>query len=138
MARLQVVTAVDAYLAANWTQTPIVKMNDAASAPPAKGAPYILVTYPFASETQMSIGVPGANIWREHGAFQVRIYGERSKGLSGTVTLADAIANLLRGKRITAEMECREVDSAALHDDNDNGNYFVVGVIVNYFHDLIG
>lgn len=138
MARLAVIQAVEAVLAANWTATPVIKMNDSQSLPPKSGAEYVEVVYPVANETQMSIGAPGANVWREIGAFQVRLYSTRGAGLSAAITKADALAVLFRGQRIAANMECGEVDSAALHDDNDRGNYFVVGVIVNYFHDLIG
>ena len=138
MARLAVVTAVNAWLAANWTATPIVKMNDSESKPPALGAQYIQATYPLANEEQVSIGAPGNNRWRETGAFQIKVYGKRGSGLSDTLTKADALAALFRGQRIAADMQCNEASTAVLQDDNDQGNYFVAGVIVNYNHDLLG
>jgi len=136
MASEAVVNAVAARLAANWNKVPLVGVNLNESAP-ADGSPFIVVQYPIANEEQISVGSPGANIWREEGVFRLVIHAERGGGVAQGLQWADELRTLFRGKHFDG-VETFAPSPPAIDDSNDIGNYFQLSVAVPYQFDRIG
>ena len=127
--------AVKARLAANWTHCPVVvELNLSADLP---SAPFLTVVYPVANAEQMSIGAPGANIWRETGVFLLVLNVERSTGSSAWLEWSDELSALFRGKTFSG-VQTFATTSAPIDNDNENGNYYELAVAVPYQYDLIG
>jgi len=136
MASAAVVTAVETRLAANWATCPIRTINEDAT-PPADGGAFLVVQYPVANEEQMSIGSPGANVWREEGAFRIVIHGERGQGKDTYLGWADTLRALFRGKTFDG-VQCFEASPATEDQTNEDGNYYKLSFAVAYDYDLIG
>ncbi|TDR89108.1 phage tail terminator-like protein [Enterovirga rhinocerotis] len=135
MARKAVVDAVAGHLAANWTRCPIIGPNETGDADPA-GGPFLSVEYPVATESQISTGAPGANIWREEGVFRLLLHVERNAGVDLILTWADELAALFRGRRLAEHIQCWAVMSPRLDDDSDERGYYQSVIAVGYEADL--
>lgn len=136
MASAAVVTAVEARLAANFTRCPVVSLNLLGTAPD-DGSPFLTVQYPVANGQQQSIGSPGANVWREDGAFRLILNIRRAQGVTEGMQWADELAALFRGKQFGG-MSTWAPTSPVLDDSNDNGNYWVLSFVVPYYADILG
>lgn len=136
MARKAVVDAVEARLASMWTDCPILGVNLDSEAP-ADGSAHVIVQYPVANEQQISIGVPGANVWREEGIIRFVINTERGGGETKALQWADDLGTIFRGKTFSG-VTCWEVSSPRIDDGNDQGNFFQAFVNCRYWNDLIG
>src|ERR1700736_428413 len=100
MAGKVVVDAVAARLAANWTTTPIVD-DDAGGQAPWDGSPYVTVEYPVALENQITVGAPGNNVFRESGAFRIKLVCQTGTGLSQPLLWIDQLRAIFRGKQFS-------------------------------------
>lgn len=136
MALQAVINAVEARLAANWTKSAIKAVNLDAEAP-SDGSPFLIVQYPVANSHQQSLGAPGVNIWREEGLIRIVINTERGGGETKALQWADELGVLFRGQLFDG-VQCWEVNSPHIDDTNDQGNYFMVSIMVRYWFDLIG
>lgn len=148
-------TAVETKLAADWPglctaaglaadALPIVAPNLGESAP-SDGSGYLAVEYPVANETMMSIGAPGANVWREDGGFLLTLVAPIGNGLRGASTpwaaLMDAVRAGFRGRTITVGdgfMTTFEASPPTFKQDSERGAYCELSVAVAYWFDLIG
>ena len=95
--------AVDAYLAANWALTRIVDVDNLFNTLEVSGDPleeWVTVGYDEAVESQASIGSPGSQRWREEGGIGFVAFVPSGSGTDRALTLAEALRNLFRGKRI--------------------------------------
>src|SRR5712691_1281738 len=92
-----VVTAVEARLAANFTHCPVIGLNLQGTVD--DGGPFLTVQYPVANGQQKSIGSPGANVYREDGAFRLVLNIQRGQGVNQGMAWADELAALFRGKK---------------------------------------
>lgn len=137
MARKAVVDAVRDYLTANWTACPVVEANTTSRAP-ADGSSFIVLTFPVTNSDQLTFGAPGANYWRDEGAFRLLINVPRDSGADQALEWADALADLFRGKRIGGVLMTAAPSAPALDDRNDDGKFWSVSIAVPYDHDLIG
>lgn len=135
MASAAVMTAVEARLAANWTHTPIVSPNQADQVPPADGTAFLAVQYPVSEETQASIGSPGANVWREEGAFRFVLHLPRGTGLGEWPSRLDALRAAFRGKVFDG---VRTYGTNPPGEDGIRGAYELHSFSVAYEFDLIG
>jgi hypothetical protein len=135
MAHSDVVTAVQARLAAGWSHCPVQADLNTGDRLPA--APFLTVLYPLSNAVQMSVGAPGANIWREEGVFLLVLEVERGRGTSDYQPWADELAALFRGKNFDG-VQTFAPTSSPLGDDNEDGNFFKLSVAVPYQFDLIG
>ena len=131
-----VVDAVEARLAAEWSACPVVGINSGVDAPK-DGSSHLVVQYPVSNSSQLTIGAPGQNIWREEGAIRVIINRARGDGLSAALTWADQLAALFRGKNFGG-VQTFAPTSPAIDDRNDQGNFFQVSISVPYQADVIG
>jgi hypothetical protein len=139
MASKLVMDAVEARLATAWTHTVIVTPNTNAGAPPDGGA-FLSVQYPVASEEQMSIGAPGANVFREEGVARFIIHVPTGEGRTGWDEKVDALRAAFRGKVLDDDGHIRtyEASPPIANDENDEGNYYAMSFGVRYTADIHG
>lgn len=139
MAKLAVVTAVEARLAAAWTLCPIIgglSDDDRPASTDGTVTPFIAIQYPVANAEQLTLGAPGANFWREEGAFRIVIHVARGAGATG-LAWADEVAALYRGKNFDG-VQTFAPSSPAIDDRNDDGLYLRLSFAVPYWHDYVG
>lgn len=140
MASSAAMTALDAAITAAWPHTPIHFPN-VAGAVPNDGSPLLIVTYPVANETMLTVGAPGANVWREEGAVRVVLslpvgMGLTQDGVSWPARLDDLRA-ALRGK-IFDGVVTFEATPPATNDQSDRGAYFDLSSALAYQIDITG
>ncbi|WP_244472262.1 phage tail terminator-like protein [Methylobacterium sp. Leaf108] len=131
------ITAVAARLANNWTRCPVRGPNEADGRTPAAGTAFLVHQYPISISNQISIGSPGANVYREEGAIRLVLNVGRSKGAATASLWADELAALFRG-RVFDGVRTYAPSSPAIDDRNDEGPYFTLSVTVPYEHDTLG
>lgn len=136
MADKSVIDAVNARLASLWTSCPVRGLNLEGDTP-ADGSAFLAVEYPIASSSQISIGSPGSNVYREIGAIRFVINVQRGDGLDGGSQMAKDLAALFRGKQFSG-VNTWAPSSPVLDDRNDIGNYWKLTFAVPYYFDLIG
>lgn len=134
MAGKVVIDAVSARLAANWTLTAIVD-DDTSGQGTGDGSPYVTIEYPVSVENQITVGSPGHNVFRESGAFRLKLVSQTGLGLSYATTLIDQLRAIFRGKQFDGVTTYAPSPAAV-----DNSNYvagkFIVSSSVPYFSDL--
>lgn len=136
MARQAVCDAVEAHLSANWSRAAIFGENSEGLTP-ADGSPFVVVQYPFVSSSQISIGAPGNNVWRDDGAFRVVIHVARGSGTKIGRQWADEISALFRGKDLGV-LQIGAPTAPVTDDRNAVATYYVLSFSVPYSHDYFG
>lgn len=136
MASEAVVNAVEGRLVANWTRCPINGLVHKSERTD-ESASFLQVQYPVANEDQISVGAPGANIWREEGAFRLVLLMNRDEERSTMLQWADELRALFRGKHFDG-VETFAPSPPTIDDRNDEGNFFVLSIAVPYQFDRIG
>lgn len=136
MASAAVMSAVKERLEAFWTHTPIEYPNDTFTAP-TDGSPFLAVQYPVATETQASIGAPGANLFREEGVIRFVLMVERGAGVIDWTAWLDDLRRHFRGKTF-GDVRTYEASPAVLDDRNDDGKYWALSSAVAYDADVLG
>ncbi|ETR75067.1 hypothetical protein X566_20130 [Afipia sp. P52-10] len=135
MAHANVIAAFRARLAANWSRCAVKDDNNTLQEPPAP--PFIEVLFPVASAQQMSVGAPGANLWREEGGCLLVLNIERGAGAKDWAPWADELAAIFRGKNFDG-VQTFAPTSAEFENSNEDGNFYQIGVAITYQYDLIG
>ncbi|HEV7284301.1 MAG TPA: phage tail terminator-like protein, partial [Kaistia sp.] len=99
----QVVAAVEARLASGWTLCPFRRFADDNGDTPADASAFLTVQYPVAMSDQITVGAPGANVFREEGAFRLVLAMPRTmEGRLLALIWTDELAKLFRGKQFGA------------------------------------
>jgi hypothetical protein len=142
MASLAVMTAIEALIAANWTHTPVKALNDVGKVPD-DGSAFLIVTYPVATETLISVGAPGANIYREEGAFRVSLAIPIGHGVNAAAApwaqRIDTLRAALRGQLLAGGAGVTwEASPPVVNNENDDGAYFMLSFAVPYRFDVAG
>jgi hypothetical protein len=126
--------AVTARLA-GFTTCPVYTINQQLT-PPVDGGPYVQVQYPFGDERQISIGAPGANIFREEGGIRFVIFTPVGDGIGSAQSIAASLRTLFRNFRSGA-FRCYAAAPVTFDDTNDRPGWFVSSFAVPYEFDLI-
>jgi hypothetical protein len=145
MALKAVRDAVEARLSAEWNEFPFRFVNQDGETPTPNQngevipgvTPWLRVTYPVANSQQQSLGSPGANVWREEGAFRITIGVETGDGLDRALEWADGLAAIFRGKSFDG-VTTWAPSSPVIDDRNYQGGWYKVSFAVPYWYDLIG
>lgn len=154
MASAAVMAAVESKLATVWptlctnagltSAPPIIPPNEGSGAP-ADGSGFLAVEYPVANEQMMSVGAPGANIWREDGGFLLTLVAPIGGGLRNSATpwaaLMDALRAAFRGSTITVGsgfMTVFEASPPAFKEDSERGAYCELSSAITYWFDVVG
>ncbi len=138
MAQQAVMAAVEQRLSALWTNCPVDTANQG-GLPPA--APFLDVQYPVANEQQISIGSPGAQLFRETGAIRFVLSIQPGSGADWAVTWMDQLRALFRAKQFAATGQ-PTVNTWApapviLDDRNTVGGFWQLSFSVPYYFDFI-
>ena len=136
MASAAVMAAVEAYVAAHWTATPIVGLN-AGGGVPRRNTPFMAIEYPIADEEQISIGAPGSNVFRETGAFRIVLLIPAGVSLGTWPAAIDALRAALRGKSFGG-LVTWAVPPPTLSERSDRGAYLEMSFVVPYRFDTLG
>lgn len=117
-------------LEANWNIADgvILGSNEQMTAP-TDGSPFVIIQYPIATNTRPMLRTKRF----EEGAARIIYNAQVSSGLPGPLAKADAIAAAFRGdRRIVSGVEMFEPSPPIINDDNEEGNYFELAIIVPY------
>ena len=136
MASAAVMAAVSARIAAAWTATPILALNVGGDVP-RRNTAFLAVEYPLADEEQITIGAPGANVFRETGAFRVVLSVPAGAGLGAWPAAVDALRAALRGRSFGGVVT-GAVPPPTVSDRSDSGAYCELSFAVPYRFDLVG
>lgn len=113
---------------ANWTQTVVLGINGVTE-PPSDGRSFLIVQYPVSNSSRP---VVSKKRWEE-GAARIVLNVQGGTGLPDGLALADTIADLFRGDHLVFDgVEVFEPSAPIVNDQNDDGNYFELSVIVPY------
>jgi hypothetical protein len=119
--------AIDAYLAANWTTTPIFTENEQGEIPADAGA-FIILQFPVANVERVS---PAARLYREGGAFRIVINVPRGAGTSLIRQYGSDLADIFRDVRV-GDVDCRAAGEPFTDDESDRGLYFTGSLTVPF------
>lgn len=128
-------SAVEARLAALWTKCPVEPFNSLKGDTDGTGAPYLTIQFPASTSEQISMGAPGANVWRTEGAFLLILNGPRGDGLDEALAWVDELAAIFRGQ-VFDGLRCFAPSQPVLDDRNDDGIWFSLSFGVPYEFDF--
>jgi hypothetical protein len=134
MAGKVVVDAVSARLAANWTATAIVD-DDTTGQGTGDGSPYVTIEYPVSVENQITIGAPGNNVFRESGAFRIKLISPTGTGLSQPLAWIDQLRAIFRGKQFSG-VTTYAPSPGVVDNSNYVGGKFIISSSCPYYVDL--
>jgi len=123
--------AFQARLAANWSQTPII--SEGPHDPPASANAFLVVQYPVQSATKPVL----QRVYFEEGAARLVLNVRTGIGLPYALGLADSLAALFRTATFDG-VETFAPSAPIINDQNDDGNWFEVAVIVPYSYQFNG
>lgn len=126
--------AVAQRLATGFIKCPIVEPNGLAE-PPTNGGAFLIVEYPIANEEQITIGKPGANLYRETGAIRFVLEVPQGRGLSLYLGWIDELRDLFRG-RVFSGIYTWHASPAVTADESDSSGYFRLSFSVPYTYDI--
>lgn len=120
-------------LEANWdTADGVIIGSNGVTEPPPDGSPFLMIQYPVVMNTRPML----TSKRFEEGAARILYNAETGTGLAGPLEKADLIASIFRGDRLkigsTLNVEVFEPTAPIVSDDNEDGNYFALAVIVRY------
>ena len=134
--------AIQDYLEANWTATPIVDSENQYQDLPINLQPWITVVYLSANEQKQSIGAPGNNCYRESGGCQFIAFVASGTGTDVALQYAEALRTMIRtaGAQGINGVRFWEVDppDTAIPSEvkSSEGNYFGYAVFGGYEYDF--
>jgi hypothetical protein len=127
MAKKHVIDAVDARLGAIWDGLPVFGPN-AEGETPSDGTPFLMVQYPASDTRRVTVN---SRVYREEGGFRIVLNEARGFGLAKTTERCEALATLFRDVSFGGVV-CQVPSSPFIDDDNEDGNYFQVSIVVPY------
>jgi hypothetical protein len=105
---------------------------------PSDASAFVLITYPIVNPgSQMSIGSPGSNLFRETGVIAFDIHRPRGEGADTGRQWAWDLAAVFRAKEFDS-MRTWDPSSPTEDDRSDIGAYWVFRVTVPYWFDFFG
>jgi hypothetical protein len=131
MASAAVVTAVEARLVANWTDTPIISPNITGDTP-ADGSPFLTLQFPVATEVHVGMADVGNRTFREEGTIRFVLTIARVLGQGVILKYCGDLAALFRAVQFDG-VSTFAASPPVLTNENDQGNYWVMSVSVPYY-----
>lgn len=139
MASGAVSAAIEDFLIANWTTTPLLFENmntaeDGAALPQPDPAPFVELSFTGRTYGQQSLGasLQKDNRWDEDGLMFFDVLVPRGKGSRDARTYAKALCDLFRGLRLLND-SLEFLDASIGEGSNSDryaGNYFIIPVDV--------
>jgi hypothetical protein len=129
--------AVEARLKAFWSTCPVVA-DDTTGQGPDDGGPYLTLEYPVAREDQITVGSPGANVFRETGVIRLVLVQATGTGARLPITWMDQLRALFRGKQFGGVTTFAPSPAIIGPDNYRTPGKFEVSSAVPYYFDLFG
>lgn len=117
-----------------WDRCPVLD-GLATRKPPADGGPFLTLQFPVSRSDQISIGAPGANVFRETGVCRLVLSVPSGVATAAALAWADDLAALFRSRRFDG-VDTGAPDSAVLSDAEEAGAYAVLSVLIPYTFDF--
>jgi hypothetical protein len=115
-------------LASGWTETVILGVNEVFT-PPSDGSPFALIQYPVVDASRPVLSKRRF----EEGAARIVVNAPTGAGLADWLVKVDTISALFRGDKLKFDgVEVFEPSPPIINDDNEDGNYFSLAVVVPY------
>jgi hypothetical protein len=117
-------------LADNWnTANGVILEANGQADPPSDGSAFLLIHYPVSDSFRPTL----TRKRFEEGAARIIYNVPKGTHLSTSLALADTIAALFSGDNlIVSRVEFFEPSLPLINDDNDEGNYYEIAVVVPY------
>lgn len=126
MAKQQVIDAVEARLAARWSECPVIGVN-LQGEPPPDGSTFMQVQYPYNTNEQIVLG----RTFREGGGIRFIIKLEQGVGVDVGTAMAGRLADLFRNKKFGG-VQTFSPSSPVIDDRNDTGGFYDLSFAVPY------
>lgn len=138
MASAAVVSAVEARIATYWTATSYFSPNTVADTP-TDGTAFLTIQFPLANAEQISVGAPGAQLFREEGGirFVLSIPRSQTGGVAYWMGQMETLLANFRAKKFGG-MQTFAPTSPVLDDSNDDGTYYKLSAVVPYNLNALG
>lgn len=136
MASKAVVDAFAAQIAAVWSNTPIIGPNSTAT-PPSDGSPFLIYEFPVAREDQISLGAPGARVFREEGAVRLVLLAPIGVGLDPYQGWMDALRASFRGVKFSG-VNTWAPGPPIINEESSRGSYFEISTAIPFYIDVLG
>lgn len=136
MASAAVIAAVEARVTTYWTATPFIGLNVGGDAP-TDGSAFLTAQYPVSNSEQISVGSPGAEVFREEGGIRFVLSIPRGQGVTYWQQLLEALLSQFRAKQFDG-VNTWAPNNPDFDDDAENGNYCLLRAIIPYYADILG
>lgn len=136
MASSAVIAAIETRVATYWTATPYYGLNTMGD-PPADGSAFLTIQYPVANASQISVGSPGAEVFREEGGVRFVLSIPRGAGVAYWQGLLEALLQHFRAAKFSG-VNTWAPTSPVFDNSNDNGNYWLLSAVAPYYFDALG
>lgn len=137
MTRLEAIAAIEGRLAGGFGECPIRPYASGDYSIPQDLSAFVTIDFPVMNEGQISIGVPGGNIFRVEGGFRVVIHWPRDQARSTAIGWVDQIQTLFRGRQFSG-ITTYAPDGPILDDASDARGYIELVTVVPFVFDLTG
>lgn len=121
-------------LEANWNTTPIGWVNEGFDWPNPP-VPFIFADVMSLAASQITIGAPGNNLFREQGALNITVFVPLNSGQDLARQYATTLATFFRAKDFNGVV-CRSPRISHGRVDDVNGNWFRIDVFCPFHYDL--
>ena len=136
MSSKAVKTAINDYLAANWTDTVILDVENVHVQQPADAA-WVGLQWPGSVEYAAAIG---GTCYREEGTFIINLVGVSGQGTDELDTFGETMMGLFRGQNIDGVVIDMVTTPSYREDEdrqeNESGNAYVYLISVDYHYDI--
>lgn len=133
MARSAVADAFATKIGNPWNGLPVEGFDEVLSEPPTNTNGFVAVQFPISSGIRPTLG----RKFFEEGAARVVMNIRREVGLDQARAWADSMADLLRATKFSG-VETFAIDGPIETDNNDDGNYIALALIVPYRYQFTG
>lgn len=137
MASVAVQAAVDARVTTYWTATPVTARNDRAADTPLDASAFLSVQFPLSDAGQVSVGSPGAQLFRESGAIRFVLTIPRGDGDTYWRTQLEALLAHFRATKF-AGVQTFAPTNPTDDDRGGEGNFYLLTAVVPYTADTLG
>lgn len=126
--------AVAARLTAQWSRCPVRGLNERDGDTPADNSPHLKVQYPVSRREQISMGAPGANVWRTEGAIRFVLNIRSGDGIDQGLAWIEELSGLFQGV-VFGGVRTFAPSLPVIDDGNDDGLWFTLSFAVPFEFD---
>lgn len=136
MASVAVMAAVDARVTTYWSACAVLLLNGRVGEGPLDGSS-LAVQYPVSDREQITVGAPGAQLFRESGGVRFVLSIPRGDGVSYWQGLLETLLAHFQAAKFSGVQTFAPTTPA--HDDaGGQGNFYLLTAVVPYTADVLG